>query len=58
MNEVFRDARQMALKTLSDLEPRHHKLALKRRQLQDAFEKLNAYVNQKDDLVGNAHKVM
>ena len=48
----------MALKTLSDLEPRHHKLALKRRQLQDAFEKLNAYVNQKDDLVGNAHKVM
>jgi len=58
MNDVFSEARQMALTTISKLEPRHHELAEKRRDFQKAFEKLNTYVNQKDELVSNAQKTI
>ena len=58
MKTVFSDARQMALRSLAELEPRHHQLAAKRRDFEAAFEKLNTYVNQKDELVDNARKIM
>ena len=48
----------MALRSLAELEPRHHQLAAKRRDFEAAFEKLNTYVNQKDELVDNARKIM
>ena len=48
----------MTLRSMSELEPRHHELAQKRRTFQVAFEKLNTYVNQKDELVTNAQRIM
>ena len=58
VTDVFDEARARTMASQAETGNGHHEFAVKRRQLQIAFEHLNTYVNQKDELVGNAHKVM
>ena len=58
MTDIFSEARARAMASQAETGNGHHEFAVKRRQLQIAFEHLNTYVNQKDELVGKAHKVM